>query len=1061
MRMKSWIGKLVLGMIVCLWGFSGCQSGVMQKPVVESVSKSVAAKPVDPHPIVIHEGDRRIRHDFEEWSVWAEGETPDKTSATAKVYSDPEASAKQVGGLVFQEVDADTDRQQASYRFYISSTFFRYGYDVFVRYATKDMGIDCEFIYQEGTKYEGPKPPITLKRTTMKPTTNWRGTYRWERLGRINTTRGWHRLIVKSTGGSINIDAFAIATHGAYVTDGRADRDIADKNAGIYTAGGVSLGGIGAGKFELCRDGKIRNLVTNNNWDAPLNELNGSFFAAWSKPSGGGASESVLRALVLRSEYDLPPVVGIDYDPRFPTVGMKFNDPALPVEVSLEAFSPLVPNNVKDSALPVAVFAFTLANPSTVPQETSLAFSWENIVGLGAWGDPRRYFFWDDRDGNHQQFVATDGMKGILFKNRKSRSPLADGDYTVACLEQPGVEVTYNLQWDLKGDGRDGWESFAKAGRLEDNRTKAKGNPGAAILAATTTLKPGERRTVRFVLAWDMPHLISARGRTYGHAHNNHFQGSWAVAEYAMKNHERLHAGTTLVQKHLAASNLPRWFVRRLLNDGFPIYANTWLTKDDKFSVNESPNNMNGCMGTMDQRFVSGTWSAMFFPVLDKNELDLFGISQSKKTGAIPHDLGHSHLDKHTAGTGGGDWPDLTLAFTLQCYRQYLWRADEKFIARMYPRMKRAMDYCITVLDKDGNGIPNVRGGLLGTTYDDQWSYGTVDFIGSQTLTALLAMEDLANRRGDPEYAKLCRARFDKARKSFEDELWNGTYYRHFREIKPRVVKGVEQPLEVSEGCHLAQLAGQWFADSVDLGPIQDIDKMDTAVATMMRLNGNQKWWVPPDHVNARGELDFEHTVSWVLFAEAYLCSLAFQHGHPDDGFRVMENIHKTIEREGNDPFDVRLMYRPTDGGAAWGRWYMTAASSWNVLRALEGFTVDLPRKKLGLSVSLPKSFDGKLSAPLFSPTFWAWLDYAEATKDGQTERAFELRWLEGSPSKAVAFEALTFALPRSAKQIKIEIDGKPVTVTTFDAATGRLVVHHTVRLAEGSKTTIQLQYNP
>ncbi len=1050
--------------LAALFWATSCGTTTPPAPVeaVDSPAGEITKKAQPEPPVAIRDGDRRIRVDVEEWSIWGEGEDASKKTAQVTPYQDPAASGKQAARVVFQEVDTDTDRGTVTYRFYIVSTFFRLNHDVWVRYATKDMGIECEFIYQEGNKFEGPKDPLTIRRLAMKPTANWRGTYRWEKLGTIRTTRGWHELVVKSTGGAINIDALVFATHSAYVEDGRADRDIADKNAGIYTAGGVALGGIGVGKFELCRDGKVRNLVTNNNWDAPLNELNGSFFAAWAKPTGKGETP-IHRALVLRSEYAFEPVKSIDYDGVFPTAAMGFRDPALPVSIQLNAFSPLLPNNVKDSSLPVALYEFTLENPTDREQEAAIAFSWENIVGLGAWGDPRWYHYWDDRQANTQRFAQDDGMKGIIFKNKKTRTPLSDGDYTLACVEQEGVQVSYRLQWDTRSDGLDDWSAFREAGRFKDGREVASGSPGAAVLAATTTLKPGEKKTIRYILAWDMPNLISAKGRPYGHAHNNFFTGSWAVANYARQSFDRLQAGTYQIQKHLKASNLPPWFVRRLLNDAVPIYANSWLTKDYKFAINESPNNMNGCMGTMDQRFVAGIFNAMFYTDLDRSELNQFADSQSKTSGSVPHDLGHSDLDtnKNRTGGGPGDWPDLALSFVLQNYRRYLWTGDQEFIDRVYPKMKKSMNYTQEVLDTDGDGIPNVRGGLLGCSYDAQLTYGNVDYIGSMALAALLAMEDLSMRMGEPEYAKQCRSWFEKGRASFERELWTGEYFRHYVEIEPRIKDGKAQPLEVSDNCHLAQLAGQWFADAVGLGAIQDPDKIHKAVGTMARLNGNPKWWCPPDEVDAKGNIEFAHTVSWVLYIEAFFSALAFQHGHPDDGFRIAEAIHKTIEKEGNNPYDIRLMYHPDDGGMAWGRWYMTAPASWTILNALEGLTVDIPRKQLGLAPSLPGSFGGKLSAPLFSPVFWAWLDYVETHQEKRTERTYQIKWLEGSPSGNVAFDTLALALPRSATQIRVEVNDKEVSSIQFDKTTGKLVVVHQFEVRKGTPTGVRVLFVP
>ena len=43
----------------------------------------------------------------------------------------------------------------------------------------------------------------------------------------------------------------------------------------------------------------------------------------------------------------------------------------------------------------------------------------------------------------------------------------------------------------------------------------ATGEPGGAAIAATLTLAPGERRSVRFAIAWDLPIVEFGAGRRW------------------------------------------------------------------------------------------------------------------------------------------------------------------------------------------------------------------------------------------------------------------------------------------------------------------------------------------------------------------------------------------------------------------------------------------------------------------------------------------------------------------------------------------------------------------
>ena len=55
-----------------------------------------------------------------------------------------------------------------------------------------------------------------------------------------------------------------------------------------------------------------------------------------------------------------------------------YRDEALPVEIGLEAFSPFVPLNAKDSALPATVMRYTLTNTSDTAAEVDIAGWLEN-----------------------------------------------------------------------------------------------------------------------------------------------------------------------------------------------------------------------------------------------------------------------------------------------------------------------------------------------------------------------------------------------------------------------------------------------------------------------------------------------------------------------------------------------------------------------------------------------------------------------------------------------------------------------------------------------------------
>ena len=76
---------------------------------------------------------------------------------------------------------------------------------------------------------------------------------------------------------------------------------------------------------------------------------------------------------------------GLTFRGEYPIAKLEYANAAIPVQVSLEAFSPFSPLNFEDSGLPATIFNFTLKNASAAPVEATLAGSWEN----GVCGDSR------------------------------------------------------------------------------------------------------------------------------------------------------------------------------------------------------------------------------------------------------------------------------------------------------------------------------------------------------------------------------------------------------------------------------------------------------------------------------------------------------------------------------------------------------------------------------------------------------------------------------------------------------------------------------------------------
>ena len=106
-----------------------------------------------------------------------------------------------------------------------------------------------------------------------------------------------------------------------------------------------------------------------------------SFFAI--RTMAGDATQ--VRALQTSAVGPFPAMQSLTFSGEFPFGWYSFKDEKLPVQVTLEAYNPLIPMDLKNSAIPCAIFRIKVSNPSAAPVEVSLLATQQNAVGLSGY----------------------------------------------------------------------------------------------------------------------------------------------------------------------------------------------------------------------------------------------------------------------------------------------------------------------------------------------------------------------------------------------------------------------------------------------------------------------------------------------------------------------------------------------------------------------------------------------------------------------------------------------------------------------------------------------------
>jgi uncharacterized protein (DUF608 family) len=150
----------------------------------------------------------------------------------------------------------------------------------------------------------------------------------------------------------------------------------------------MPIGGICAGQLYLAGDGRLMH------WDI-FNEVRFSGYGANNYRMGakpvplldqGFALQVTVDGKTTTRTLDAKGFPGVRFCGEYPIGRVEYADNELPVAVTLEAFSPFIPLNAPDSALPATVMRFTVKNAGDKPAEVMLGGWLQNGVCLHSGG---------------------------------------------------------------------------------------------------------------------------------------------------------------------------------------------------------------------------------------------------------------------------------------------------------------------------------------------------------------------------------------------------------------------------------------------------------------------------------------------------------------------------------------------------------------------------------------------------------------------------------------------------------------------------------------------------
>lgn len=519
---------------------------------------------------------------------------------------------------------------------------------------------------------------------------------------------------------------------------------------------------------------------------------------------------------------------GVSFRGEYPIGKVSYHDEALPVDIALEAFSPFVPLNAKDSSLPATVMSFTVKNRSSAPV---------NVRLLGWLQNATCPYTHDAKLGHRLNKVVQSAQSlSVLSEIVASKSnQLNDvhGHGTMALsIINPTHDITASAAAALQEiDKTHGlFPQFDASSELQQAVPMDQLLVGG--LQAQLNLQPGESKKVEFLISWYFPDYTQYSALSMYHFYGPddfantrrhyaaQFKSALEVSGYVASNAQLLDQ-TRLWNKTWYDSSLPHWLLDRTF-----IAINCMATQMFHWFDNDRPYAWEGvdcCPGTCTHVWHYAQGLSRIFPELERlfRERVDFGVGYEEDTGEISA-RGEIFVEKTAVDGHAGT--------ILRVYREHIGAADDAFLTRLWPRVKRSVEF-LMAQDVDESGL--LRGHQY-NTLDAAW-YGPMGWISSLYLAALRAASAMAAEMGDNSFVKLCDDRVERGKKNLVTELFNGEYFIH------RPDPNYPNAIRSGMGCHIDQVLGQAWTHQVNLAPV--IPKSET----MSALNSLWDYNFAPD----------------------------------------------------------------------------------------------------------------------------------------------------------------------------------------------------------------------
>jgi len=723
----------------------------------------------------------------------------------------------------------------------------------------------------------------------------------------------------------------------------------------------LPIGGIGTGTVSIGGRGNLQDWEIMNRpakgYNPGSGRNNSAFFTLFTNVDG----KKDLRLLegpvpffeyegssgAVATNHGLPRFNEVSFESAYPFGQVNLQTPQIPIAVKIKAFNPLIPGDIDNSSIPVAVLDFELTNTSNREITFSICGTMQNFIGEdGSVGKA---------SGNKNTFREGQGMSGIFFtSDGVDKTTDQSGDISMVCTSK-GI-ISYRTAWLPERWGSsilDFWDDLSSDGKLENRKDDVSNKPMGS-LNISDILQPNEKKTVRFLITWRFPNRTAWSSLPLQNYYTTKYSDSWEVALKTVPELPDLEEKTIRFVDTFCSSELPSQVKEAALFNVSTLRTQTcFRLADGNFYAWEGCNDKSGCcFGSCTHVWNYETATAFLFGDLARTMRKVEFAFATTDSGLMSFrvKLPFENISGFSKVAADGQ-----MGCIIKLYREWQLSGDDSYLTELYPKAKSALSYAWIKGGWDGDQ-DGVMEGVQHNTMDVEY-YGPNPQMTIWYLGALRAMEEMAKYMKDQEMAKKCRKLFLSGSNWTDGNLFNGEYYIHKIVVPEKENIPKEQLVgmgstdygnpdyQLGEGCLVDQLVGQYLAHVCGLGYLVKKENVAKTLQSIMKYNyvsdlsdhfncfrsyalGNESALLMASYPKSRPLNPFPYFTE-VMTGFEYTAAVGMLYeGQIADGLKCITNIRDRYDGRKRSPFDE----------AECGHHYGRAMASWSAVLALTGF---------------------------------------------------------------------------------------------------------------------------